>query len=108
MNPSASGDPPASPALVARVSSAFGFSEAAHRRAMELAGVPPGRESWSHAIDRFLLLFGFMCVLVGVAAFFAYNWGGLHKFAKFALVEAGIVACVALCLWRGIDHAVVV
>jgi uncharacterized membrane protein len=70
-----------------------------------LAGITPTRTDWARGIDRFLLLFGVLAVLAGIAAFFAYNWDGLHKFAKFALIEGGIVSAVAVAARRGIDSA---
>ena len=45
-------------------------------------------------------------IITGVTAFFAYNWGGLHKFWKFGLIEVGIVASVGGAWLRGLDSSV--
>ena len=55
----------------------------------------PDAGEWRSLIDRFLLAFGAALIVAGVTAFFAYNWAGLHKFGKFGLIEAGIIAGVA-------------
>src|SRR5690606_10090006 len=35
---------------------------------------------------------------------FAYNWAALPAIAKFALLEAGILAAAGVALWRGADR----
>ena len=35
---------------------------------------------------------GIAMVLIGVVFFFAFNWAGLHRFAKLALVALGVAA----------------
>ena len=91
------------PAQLQRAAEAVGLSAEAYARALELARVSPGAAAWIRGIDRFLLAFGLLAVLAGVAAFFAYNWDGLHRFGKFALIEGAIVVGVAVTAWRGID-----
>ena len=88
-----------------RAAGALGLSESAYKRAVALAGLSPDARAWTRGADRLLLAFGVMAVLAGITAFFAYNWAGLHKFAKFGLIEGGIVAAVAMTAWRGIDSA---
>ena len=88
-----------------RAAAALGLSESAYTRAVELAGLSPDARAWTRGADRLLMAFGVMAVLAGITAFFAYNWAGLHKFAKFGLLEGGIVAAVAVTAWRGIDSA---
>jgi uncharacterized membrane protein len=88
-----------------RAAAALRLSRTAYDRALVLAGIAPTRTDWVRGIDRFLLLFGALAMLAGIAAFFAYNWAGLHKFAKFALIEGAIVVAVAATARRGIDSA---
>lgn len=104
----AAGYDPHAPATAARVrqaGDALRLDPQAYRRALELARPPPGPTAWIGGVDRFLLAFGVMAVLAGVAAFFAYNWDGLHRLAKLGFVELGIAAGVAVAAWRGIDSA---
>lgn len=79
------------------------LDEAGYRRAFELAGLAPGRDDWLRWLDRFLTACGALLMVAGIAAFFAWNWAGLHPLAKFALIQAGIVAAVLIVLWRGMD-----
>ena len=50
--------------------------------------------SWFSWARRMLLLLGSTLVLAGVIFFFAYNWAAMGRFFKFALIEAGIIACI--------------
>jgi len=98
-------DAPVTARELRRAAVALGLSEAAYARALELAGLAPDARAWIRGADRLLLALGVMAVLAGIAAFFAYNWDGLHKFAKFGLIEAGIVAAIIVTAWRGMDSA---
>lgn len=69
-------------------------------RALEIAGASPSAQAWRRFLGLVLLLLGTGLVLSGVVSFFAFNWVSLGRFAKFALLEAGIVVCVAVGLWR--------
>lgn len=93
----------ASPANVHELAVELGLSEAAYRRAVELAQLSPGRTAWRRHIDHFLTAVGALLIVAGVTAFFAWNWADLGHMLKFALVEFGIVAA-AILAWRlGID-----
>lgn len=71
--------------------------------AFEIAGVLPDKDDWRRFIDRMLVFIGVVMLAVGVIFFFAFNWQGLGRMAKFALVEVPIIATF-LCLWRmGVD-----
>ena len=98
-------DLPASSVRLRHVAGRLRLSEEAYTRAREIAGLAPDAGEWRDLIDRFLRAFGAALIVAGVTAFFAYNWGGLHKFVKFGLIEAGIVAGVALSAWRGLGSA---
>jgi uncharacterized membrane protein len=94
---------PSTPGRLRHVGRRLGLTEAAYRRALELAELAPDGATWLRLMDRFLLAIGVLFVVAGIAAFFAYNWADLHQLAKFALIELGIVAAVVLAWWRGLD-----
>jgi uncharacterized membrane protein len=97
---------PATPAVLRRAADRLRLDERAFRRAAELARVEPDRAAWICGIERFLLVLGITCLLAGIASFFAFNWDGMHRLGKLALIECLIVAAVAATAWRGIDSAV--
>lgn len=79
------------------------LSADAYSRAMELSGLAPDRGRWLRYIDRFLAAVGVLLLLVGIAAFFAWNWHELGPMHKFALIQGGVLAAV-LAVWRfGLD-----
>lgn len=80
------------------------LSETAQQRALVLAKLKPDNVAWLRFVDRLLLISGATLVLVGVMAFFAYNWADLHKFAKFALIEAALVTSVVIAYIKGMDN----
>jgi len=59
---------------------------------------------WFEWARRMLLFFGSALILAGVIYFFAYNWSKMGHFLKFALIEAGIVACILGSHFRGISR----
>lgn len=67
--------------------------------ALKLAGLRPGREDWRTFLDRLSLWLGVVFCAAAVIFFFAYNWAAMGRFAKFGLLEALIIAGVALC-WK--------
>lgn len=75
------------------------LGEAGYRRAVELAGLEPGRDDWLRYLNRFLTAVGASLIVAGITAFFAWNWADLHHMAKFALIEFGLVGAVLL-VWR--------
>jgi len=91
---------PATRHTVERLAAAGLLSPAA--RVAALADVCPPRR-WSLWADRLLLFLGAALCLSGVVFFFAYNWAAMTAFHKFALIEAGLAACV-VAAWRvGLD-----
>ncbi|MBS0335401.1 MAG: DUF2157 domain-containing protein [Proteobacteria bacterium] len=73
------------------------------REAFEHAGVLPDASGWRRFLDRVLLFMGVVLLASGVIFFFAFNWQDLGRYARFALVEAPIVAGLVL-VWRlGVD-----
>lgn len=73
------------------------------REAFERAGVLPDAADWRRFLDRMLLFMGVVLVAAGVIFFFAFNWHDLGRYAKFALVEALMVAGFALSWRLGVD-----
>ena len=80
------------------------LSEQTQQRAYVLSNLKPGNAAWLQFVDRFLLICGVVLAVVGVMAFFAYNWADLHKFGKFALIELGLVGAVLLAYFKGMEH----
>ena len=66
----------------------------AEARDLALDLLRPPRAWWTWA-DRIMLCLGAALVLAGIVFFFAYNWSRLSPFAKFGLIQAGIVISVA-------------
>ncbi len=49
---------------------------------------------WRLWLSRYLLAMGCILTLSGIIFFFAYNWAEMSAFAKFALIQGGILVCV--------------
>jgi len=63
-----------------------------------LQPLQPSRAAWLAAGTRFCTLAGALLLAVAVVFFFAYNWDGMHRFAKLALAAGALVACVVAAL----------
>ena len=99
-------DPLAAAATAVRVrhiAGQLGLDEGAFARALALSGAVPDRVAFAQAASRFLMLAGTALIVAGVAAFFAFNWAELHRLAKFALIESGILAAVVVAWRQGLD-----
>ena len=73
------------------------------REALHMAEALPTPDAWRRFVDRLLLFVGATMLAAAVIFFFAFNWQGLDRFAKFALAEIPIVAAL-VGLWRfGVD-----
>ncbi len=70
------------------------LSDTAYAHATALLRPPSAWYAWAR---RMLLFVGSGLVLAGVVFFFAYNWSAMERLFKFALIEAGILACVIGC-----------
>lgn len=92
----------ASPPRLRAALEATGPGETALRRALSLADASPSRREWARFLSAALLMLGAALVLAGVVSFFAFNWAGLGRFEKFALLEASVAAC-ALASWSRLD-----
>jgi uncharacterized membrane protein len=69
------------------------------RRALEIGAALPTANQWRRFLDRVLLYLGAVLLSAGVIFFFAFNWNDLGRFAKFALVQAPVVAALVV-VWR--------
>ena len=75
------------------------LSEAACDRSYEIAHLQPNHAEWRGYVDRFLIVVGVALIAAGIAAFIAWNWADLDRFAKFALIQSGIFGAAVLA-WR--------
>src|SRR2546425_507224 len=69
------------------------------RAALDMAGALPHAQHWRAFLDRLLLWSGAVALAAAMVFFIAHNWNDLGKLAKFALVEA-LVLAAALGYWR--------
>lgn len=79
------------------------LNRAGLERALVLAGYIPTAGQWRRFLDYSLLALGLVFTLSGIIFFFAFNWAGMHRFLKFGLIEAGIVACLIFAAFRGLN-----
>lgn len=96
----------ATPERLRHLAKTWQLSRTARRRAFELAGLLPTDNQWRLLLDRFLLLSGTALIITGIILFFAWNWADLHRFAKFALLEGVLLACVFTTWRQGLDSPV--
>jgi uncharacterized membrane protein len=74
------------------------------RRALMLEGALPCAADWRRFLDRLLLWLGTVGIASGVIFFLAFNWERLGRFAKIGLVEALVVAALALTVRLGLNR----
>lgn len=60
--------------------------------------------AWWRWTSRMLLIAGSALVLAGIVFFFAYNWKDLGRYPRFAIIEAGLAACVIAALLSDIEE----
>ncbi|KXU39253.1 hypothetical protein AXE65_09255 [Ventosimonas gracilis] len=63
-----------------------------------LEPLQPSRAAWLAAGTRFCTLAGALLLAAAVVFFFAYNWDGMHRFAKLALATGALAACGLMAL----------
>jgi uncharacterized membrane protein len=73
------------------------------REALRAAGAVPDPGAWRRFLEVLFLWLGVASLAASVVFFLAANWPLLGRFTKFGLVEAALVAAVAVALWRGLD-----
>lgn len=69
------------------------------REVLRAAEVMPSPAAWRDFLGHLTLWLGTIALAAAVIFFFAFNWDDLGRFAKFALVEAAILAGLLAC-WR--------
>ncbi|GAB4441607.1 MAG: hypothetical protein OHK0015_39100 [Chloroflexi bacterium OHK40] len=97
-------DQPASAVQVRRLAAGGLLGPAEAERALALAGVLPSPRAWVRFGAVALLVAGTALCLAGLFFFFAYNWADLHRFAKFALLQAAVLMTASYALWRGLER----
>ena len=97
-------DIPVTASRLKQLANELKLSGHAQERAFSLSKLKPDNGTWLQFVDRLLLICGVTLAVTGVMAFFAYNWADLHKFAKFALIQGALVACVAVACRKGMHH----
>jgi uncharacterized membrane protein len=80
------------------------LTPAALEYALRMIGALPNAYAWRRFIDQALLLLGTALLSAGVIFFFAYNWANMSYFAKFGLLEVGVLTLVSFVAWRGLDN----
>ena len=70
------------------------------------AGVLPNAPQWREFLKRLFMYTGALACAIGVVFFFAFNWQELPRFAKFALLQGGVVIAAAYAWRRGPDQIV--
>lgn len=75
-------------------------------RAFTLTGLIPDGAGWRRFVDVVLLFLAAALTLSGIIFFFAYNWADMHRFVKFGLIEAVMIALVAFAFYQGLDRLV--
>lgn len=68
------------------------LSPTALEYALRKIGIIPDARAWRRFIDNMLLLLGTALLLAGIIFFFAYNWADMSHFAKFAVLQAGVLS----------------
>lgn len=96
-------DVPADPQSLRALAEQGRLSPQALERALRLGLEPPSLADWTRLSERLLLVLGTALALAGVVFFFAYNWSGLGRFARFGLIQAGILAAALTALRLGLD-----
>ncbi|HHB93056.1 MAG TPA: DUF2157 domain-containing protein [Thioploca sp.] len=72
--------------------------------ALRKIGIVPDSQAWRQFLDDMFLLLGITLLSVGIIFFFAYNWNDMEKFAKFGLLETGILAMALFASIRGLEY----
>jgi uncharacterized membrane protein len=76
------------------------LTEPAVAMALDLSGARPDAAAWRQLALRLLNGAGIAALGAGVIFFVAANWQDYGMMGRFAIVQAGLAACVGLALWR--------
>lgn len=83
----------------------WSFSAAAFICSMQIAGQFPDAGSWRVFLERLFLISGATLVMVGIMAFFAFNWAELPYLVKLAFPQVGMLIAIAMVAVRGLDQS---
>lgn len=97
-------DQPATAARLRWLASQGLLDQATLERALVAAGHLPTPRAWARFISLTLLILGATLCIAGVFFFFAYNWGGLHRFVKLGLLAGAVALTGGFALWRGLER----
>jgi len=73
--------------------------------ALRVLGILPDAQAWRRFLDRLTLFAGATALGTAVIFFVAANWTAIGRFGKFALVEALVIAAVAVYAALGPERA---
>ena len=76
-------------------------------RAVALSGLHPSGRAWGLFVDRLLLWLGTLALVCAMLFLVAYNWSEMGRWLRFGLVQAALVAAIAVYCW-GVRRVVVV
>lgn len=74
--------------------------------ALDLTGARPSHAAWRDFAVRFAHAAGIASLAAGGIFFVAANWQRFAAFGRFAIIEAWLMACVAIAAWRPPPHRV--
>lgn len=77
---------------------------AALDQALTLIDHYPRRTEWQQFINLVLLVLASALGVSGIFFFFAFNWNGLHRFAKLGVIEATLLVALGLAAYYRLDH----
>jgi uncharacterized membrane protein len=72
-------------------------------RSQELADLRPNRLEWRRFLDLLMLGMGAIFLIAGIFFFFAFNWSGMDKFSRFAVVEGAVVVATLFAFFLKLD-----
>jgi uncharacterized membrane protein len=72
-------------------------------RSQELADLRPNRLEWRRFLDLLMLGMGAIFLIAGIFFFFAYNWSGMDKFSRFAVVEGAVIVATLFAFFLKLD-----
>src|SRR5687767_414753 len=90
---------PATPQRLRALRDAGILSPDACDRALAIAAEPPPRDAQADFAARAALILGGLLSFAGVVFFVAHNWDGMTRWARFGVLELGLLA-FAGAAWR--------
>jgi len=73
--------------------------------ALQVSGILPDTHRWILFIEHLFLWLGMLALSFSVVFFIAYNWDAMGRFAKFAIIEGLIMACLIFNVYKEKDRA---